>query len=93
MQPPPELLTRRAAVEYINAVLGYPLSYSTAMKLAAQRLFCEPARIWGRRPLYAIEDLRAWCEARSRRRERRETMAAAPSRRSRGGAESGAEAL
>jgi len=62
-----ELLTRRQAAEFIRDVLGRPMSFSTASKLAALGEFALPAVWWGRRPLYQREDLRAWAEVRSRR--------------------------
>lgn len=62
-----EYQTRRQAADYIRDVLGYPMSFSTASKLAAQGEFATPAVWWGRRPLYRAADLRAWAEARSRR--------------------------
>jgi hypothetical protein len=61
-----ELQTRRQAADYVRGVLGYPMSFSTASKLAAQGEFATPAVWWGRRPLYRAADLRAWAEARSR---------------------------
>jgi hypothetical protein len=64
--PSAEYLTRRQAADYIRDVLGRPMSFSTAQKLAALGEFAEPALWWGRRPLYHREALRAWTEARSR---------------------------
>jgi hypothetical protein len=61
-----EYLTRRQAAEYIRTVLGRPMSFSTASKLAALREFATTALWWGRRPLYTPDDLRAWVESRSR---------------------------
>jgi hypothetical protein len=60
-----EYLTRRQAAEFVRDQLGRPMAFSTASKLAALGEFAEPA-IWGRRPLYTRDDLRAWAEARSR---------------------------
>jgi hypothetical protein len=65
--PSAEYLTRRQAADYIREVLGRPMSFSTAQKLAALGEFAAPALWWGRRPLYHREALRAWTEARSRR--------------------------
>jgi hypothetical protein len=65
-RPAAELLTRRQAAEFIRDVLGRPMSFSTASKLAALGEFAPPALWWGRRPLYTRDDLRAWTEARSR---------------------------
>jgi hypothetical protein len=62
-----EFLTRRQAAGYIRDKLGRPMSLSTAAKLAAQSEFATPALMWGRRPLYTREGLRAWAEARSRK--------------------------
>lgn len=61
-----EFLTRRQAAEFIRDELGRPISFSTASKLAALGEFAEPALWWGRRPLYAREELHIWAEARSR---------------------------
>ena len=61
-----EFLTRREAADYIRNILGRPMSFSTASKLAALGEFAQPVTWWGRRPLYSREDLRAWTEARSR---------------------------
>jgi hypothetical protein len=61
-----ECLTRRQAAEYIRDILGRPISFSTANKLAALGEFAHPALWWGRRPLYTRVDLRQWVEARSR---------------------------
>jgi hypothetical protein len=38
-----EFQTRRQAADYIRDVLGYPMSFSTASKLAAQGEFVTPA--------------------------------------------------
>jgi hypothetical protein len=64
--PPAGLLTRRQAADYIRDVLGRPMSFSTAQKLAALGEFAEPALWWGRRPLYRREELQAWVEKRGR---------------------------
>jgi hypothetical protein len=61
-----ELLTRRQSADYIRHELGRPMSFSTANKLAALGEFAEPRVWWGKRPLYARDDLRQWVEARSR---------------------------
>jgi hypothetical protein len=45
-------------------VLGRPMSFSTATKLAALGEFAAPALWWGRRPLYTREGLRSWAERR-----------------------------
>jgi hypothetical protein len=47
-------------------VLGRPMSFSTATKLAALGEFAAPALWWGRRPLYTREGLRSWVEGRQR---------------------------
>jgi hypothetical protein len=65
-RPPGEYLTRRQSAEYIRNVLGRPMSFSTASKLAAQGEFAEPALWWGKRPLYTRGSLRTWADARSR---------------------------
>jgi hypothetical protein len=49
--PSGEFLTRRQAADFIRGVLGRPMSFSTAQKLAALGEFAEPAVWWGRRPL------------------------------------------
>jgi hypothetical protein len=89
-QPPPptfpntigrelgEFLTRRQAAEYIRTVLGRPMSFSTASKLAALREFATPALWWGRRPLYTRDDLRAWAESRSQPTKQRSERASVP---------------
>jgi hypothetical protein len=59
-------LTRHQAAEYIRDVLGRPMSFSTASKLAALGEFAPPAVWWGRRPLYSRDGLRQWTEARTR---------------------------
>jgi hypothetical protein len=64
-QPPAEFLTRQQAAEFIRDGLGRPFSFSTATKLASLGEFAPPAIWWGRRPLYRVEDLRAWVDARS----------------------------
>jgi hypothetical protein len=50
-RPEGEYLTRRQAADYIRDVLGRPMSFSTASKLAALGEFAAPALWWGRRPL------------------------------------------
>ncbi len=67
--PAGEFLTRRQSADYVREVLGRPMSFSTASKLAAQGEFAQPALFWGRRPLYRRDDLRAWADARSRPRK------------------------
>jgi hypothetical protein len=62
-----EYLTRRQAADYIRDLLGRPMSFSTASKLAALGEFAPPVLWWGRRPLYTRDGLRAWAEGRSRR--------------------------
>jgi hypothetical protein len=65
-RPSSEYLTRRQSADYIRDVLGRPMSFSTASKLAALGEFASPALWRGRRPLYTPDGLRAWAEARSR---------------------------
>jgi hypothetical protein len=65
-RPGAEYLTRRQAADYIRNVLGRPMTFSTAQKLASLGEFAEPTVWWGRRPLYERETLRAWVQARSR---------------------------
>jgi hypothetical protein len=62
-----EYLTRHQAADYIRDVLGRPMSFSTASKLAALAEFAVPAVWWGRRPLYTRKGLRGWAESRTRR--------------------------
>ena len=64
--PKGEYLTRNQAANFIRDVLGRPMSFSTASKLAALGEFAPVAIWWGRRPLYTRDDLRAWAEARTR---------------------------
>lgn len=66
-QPPEAYLTRREATDFINSVLGRPLSFSTATTLASRGEFAQPTVWWGRRPLYTRENLCAWVESRERR--------------------------
>jgi hypothetical protein len=73
-----EYLTRRQAAAYIRDILGRPLSFSTASKLAALGEFAPAALWWGRRPLYTRDDLRAWAEERSRPTKQRNERAAVP---------------
>jgi hypothetical protein len=61
-----QYLTRREAARYVREILGRPISFSTASKLAAVGEFAPAALWWGRRPLYRRDDLRSWAEARSR---------------------------
>jgi hypothetical protein len=77
-RPLREYLTRRQAADFIRDELGRPMSFSTASKLAALREFATPALWWGRRPLYARDDLRAWAESRSRPTKQRIERAAVP---------------
>lgn len=67
--------TRQQACEYIREAHGCPIALSTGNKLASLGEFAPVALWWGRRPLYAEEDLDAWVAKRGeprppRRRER-----------------------
>jgi hypothetical protein len=64
--PLSEYLTRRQAPDFIRDMLGRPMSFSTASKLAALGEFAPPVLWWGRRPLYTRDGLRAWAEGRTR---------------------------
>jgi hypothetical protein len=66
-KPTTALFTRAEAAEFVAVELGFPLSFSTLEKLCALREGPPVARWWGRRPLYARNDLKAWAEARSRK--------------------------
>jgi hypothetical protein len=70
-KPADAFLTRREAADFITVELGLPLAFSTLEKLCALRDGPPAARWWGRRPLYARNDLKAWAEARSRKIEPR----------------------
>ena len=69
--PEGEYLTRHQAAEYIRDVLGRPMAFSTASKLAALGEFAAPAVWWGRRPLYTRDGLREWAKARTCTAEQR----------------------
>lgn len=59
------LLTRRQALEYINA-LGFPIreSYFNKICLPARNEGPRIERRWGHRPLYRAEDVKIWALAR-----------------------------
>ncbi|WP_374571960.1 helix-turn-helix domain-containing protein [Phenylobacterium sp.] len=65
--PIPTLLTRVEAARFLKSTLGYPISTSSLAKLAVTG-GGPPFKSFGRRVLYAPEELEAWAYARSRRR-------------------------
>jgi len=69
-QTPGRFLTRRHSADFIRNEIGAPFSFSTATKHATQAEHREPAKWWGRRPLYTPDDLRTWFEKRSRSAKR-----------------------
>lgn len=72
-QPPvvataqPALLTRKAAAQYLQTVVGYPVAVGTLAVLAV-RGGGPPFQSFGRQVVYRPEDLRTWAEGRARRR-------------------------